>query len=312
MNERIDEGARSLRCFLGIDANAGHAWKADVLDQLTDERMVIRYTLYPPSHRSRPGFNRQFVGKFYTDEAGQSTLDAMRNIASVLNKDESVLAIPAAIYYDSQRRFLVQEHVQATPFADLLDRPAFADYFRLAGRALAVLHSRDLMAGEVRWIGDHIAELIRPDPAALYREYPEYRERIVTLLERLHAREAEVRDSIVICPLHRDFHLRQLFHESGRVWVVDWDLFARGDPAFDVAYFVVYLKNHLMPGKCPAATEAFLEGYFESRPREILARVPLYEAFNYLRRACRRFRLRDHEWQVQMRRMLAHIEHLFF
>lgn len=308
----IDDGARSLRDFLAGSASDSYAWNAEVLARVTNERTVIRYTVYDPHGRSEPATRRQFVGKFYADETGQKTFETMRAIGSALSVGKPILAIPPAIYYDRRRRFLVQEFVQGTPFGDLLDRAEFADYFRLAGQALAVLHSQDLVEGKVKWIGDHVAELIRPDPAELYRRYPEYRERIEVLLDRLQTREAEFGGSIETSPLHRDFHLRQLFHGNRRVWVVDWDTFARGDPAFDVAYFVVYLKTHLQAMQCSAAADAFLNGYFATRPRSILERTPMYEAFNYLRRACRRFRLRDHRWEEQMRRMLARIERLPF
>ena len=108
---------------------------------------------------------------------------------------------------------------------------------------------------------------------------------------------------VAISPLHRDFHLRQLFSGQGRVWLIDWDLCAKGDPALDVGNFLAYLKTHLRQHWIPS-TDAFLEGYFRDRPSPPLERVPLYEAFTYLRLACKRFRLKGDRWKEKTGDML--------
>jgi aminoglycoside phosphotransferase (APT) family kinase protein len=46
-----------------------------------------------------------------------------------------------------------------------------------------------------------------------------------------------------------------------QICLIDWDLLAWGDPAFDVAYFIVYLRTHLCPSRIGSAVAAFLTGY---------------------------------------------------
>ena len=55
-----------------------------------------------------------------------------------------------------------------------------------------------------------------------------------------------------------------------------------------------------------AGISAFCAGY--GAGGGIRERVPVYEQFNYLRRACRRFRLRDAGWEAEMTAMLARLD----
>lgn len=281
-------------------------WRVRVLERVPRERLIVAFTA--PRGGGRRA--RRVIGKFYADETGRRTFRVMREIARRLRQGpEGPLAIPCALGYDPTSRLLLQVPASGTPFTRFAGRPGTQRAFRQAGRALACLHGLPLRLGRRTRLPDHVRTLIRPHPHDLGAAFPEYRELVGSLLATIAARERAWRDRTDVTPLHRDFHLRQLFFDdrrgAGRVWLIDWDLFAKGDPAFDVAYFVVYLRSHL-GARAERAVAAFLEGYTERRPsRALFDRLPTWEAFNYLRRACRRFRLRDPGWQGVMRAMLA-------
>ena len=150
-------------------------------------------------------------------------------------------------------------------------------------------------------MADHRLELIRPAPAALSAALPQWARVVEESLSMLSSMSEEV----VPVLLHRDFHLRQCLADNERVGVVDWDLFAAGDPAFDVAYFTTYLETH---GLGTGLADAFLAGYAHGGGPEVEPRLGAYRGFNLLRRACRRFRLHDAGWEREMSRMLASLE----
>ena len=146
---------------------------------------------------------------------------------------------------------------------------------------------------------------MRPHPLALAEREPEFRPAIEAILAAVRA---AANGSVPAAPLHRDFHLRQIFFEPGRTWLIDLDLFGLGDPALDVGNFTVYLKTHLLQSAVPSAIQAFLTGYFDSGSNAaddmLRVRVPAYQALTYLRMACKHYRLQQVSWRDKVRRYL--------
>lgn len=303
----IAAGADALLAFLG----GAHPprWEARVLDQYPGVRMVAEYVFTGEESHAAGRPASSVIGKFYADETGSRTYGTMRMLedALALAPARPLLAVPRALFYDPERRFLAQQRVEGTPFPALVQRADYRDYFHHAGRALALLHNQPLPAGRAKLLDDHLGELIHPHPRALCAQLPEHRATVRALLAGMAASERRWRDAVEVAPLHRDFHLRQLFFGQDRVWLIDWDLFAHGDPALDIGNFLVYLRTHLGEQARPAG-DAFLDGYFTDRPAALAARVPTYMAFTYLRLACKRFRLQGVGWQNRVGEMLCRAE----
>lgn len=303
----IAAGADALLAFLG----GAHPprLEARVLDQHPGVRMVAEYILTREEPRADDHPAPIMIGKFYADETGSRTYGTMRMLEDALAQAPArpLLAVPRALFYDSGRRFLAQQRVEGTLFPALVQRADYRIHFHQAGRALALLHTQRLPAGRAKLLDDHLDELIHPHPRALCAHLPEHRATVRALLAGMAASEWGWRDAVEVAPLHRDFHLRQLFFGHGRVWLIDWDLFAHGDPALDVGNFLVYLRTHLGEQAKPAG-DAFLAGYFTDRPTALAARVPAYMAFTYLRLACKQFRLQGTDWRDRTGEMLHHAE----
>lgn len=305
----VEAGAEALLEFLTISGHQKPQWESNILEKTANDRMVVQYSFYDrESQWERKPF-LTLIGKFYADETGEQTYRIMRVLMTTLSQTGTtpLLAIPQPLFYDPVRRFLAQERAEGVPYRELLSRSDYRKNFRLAGKALAMLHAQRVPAGETKWIRDHLTELIHPHPMRLAEQIPWYRPLVERLIETMGEREKEWKKEIDVSPLHRDFHLRQLFYGQDQVWVIDWDLFAKGDPALDVGNFVVYLKTHLTQ-RCLPSIDAFLEGYFSDRPSSILERVPLYEALTYLRLACKRFRLKGDYWREKVNEMLLRSE----
>lgn len=271
--------------------------------------MVAQFSFSPNQPRTASDAAVTLVGKSYADERGQQTFQIMRELSRTLAQqpEPNVLGIPQALFYDPGLRLLAQQRVAGVPYRDLIDRPDLTGYLRLAGKALSTLHSQNIAVGREVWLRDHIADLIVPGPRALCEQVPEYRARVEALVEAMEDRERAWQPTTVVGPIHRDFHLRKLLYAQGRAWLVDWDLFARGDTALDIGSFIAHLQLQL-PNQHKRAIGAFISGYFEERPLLLLERVPLYAAFTYLKLACRRFALREPRWNDQVRDLLQRAE----
>jgi aminoglycoside phosphotransferase (APT) family kinase protein len=113
-----------------------------------------------------------------------------------------------------------------------------------------------------------------------------------------------------VAPIHRDFHARQVFLSRTKVWVVDWDLFAHGDPALDVANVCVYFETHVTRDPSGAAASA-LEGYVRAAGDGVVERLPAFRALTYLRLASKAFRLQRPGWRLRLDAMLDRAERAF-
>jgi aminoglycoside phosphotransferase (APT) family kinase protein len=154
-------------------------------------------------------------------------------------------------------------------------------------------------------MGDHVRELIRPGPATLATAFPQHAARVRRTLEELDAAELSW-GPLPVAPLHRDFHLRQLFDDGEHITVLDWDDAASGDAAFDVGYLTAYLRSHHGDDAAASGIAAFRAGY--GGDPALWSRVRVYERFNFLRRACRRLRLQDRGWDRELAAMMSRLD----
>lgn len=307
MRVNLAGAAKRILERIKIDGERPVRWVAKVLSETPGERKVVQYRFFPRGRQahSRPLFC--CVAKFYMDERGEETSRVMETLSKEHQRPVSLLAVPRSLYYDPGARFAVQQFVEGVPFSELITLRDSRSYFILIGKALATLHTQQVPVGEIKRLSDHLSDLIHPHPLLLAEKIPSYRSRIDWILKTLHEWEERLVDDRVYAPVHRDFHLRQLFYGDHRVWLVDWDLFAKGDPALDVGNFIVYLTTHL-PERAASSINAFLEGYLSVQPADLLKRVPLYRAFTLLRLACKRFRLKEEDWEEKVEGLLLRTE----
>lgn len=266
-------------------------WVPRMLDASPEGRAVVEW---------RQG-DRVLIAKLRPDGGGAAQLALLRQLHASAT---ATLRVPEPITWLEASRALVTGAASGAScrHADPLQDSAV---FERIGRALAEFHALAVVPGPAKRLEDHIEELIRPAPRVLAAALPQYAVRITRALARLEEESAGW-GLIPVTPLHRDFHLRQLFDDGVHVTVIDWDDAASGDPAFDVGYFTAYLRSHLSSEAAAVGIDAFRRGYGGNA--SLWARVPVYERFNALRRACRRFRLQDNGWQRELEAMFARLE----
>ena len=286
MRATLSERAESARLALA-ELDPG-VWESRVLEESPDGRAVVEYRCEA----------RRIIGKFRADGGGG---EGMALLQQLFAQTPGVLRVPRPVAWLEPTGALLTEAAAGLPCRQLELAKSQPALVRI-GRALAELHRIPMSWGEPKRLHDHSVELMRPSPEALAAALPTHAARIRRALEDLAA--SEVRWSpIVPVLLHRDFHLRQLFDDGTHITVLDWDDAACGDAAFDVGYFTTYLKTHYERAEADLGIAAFREGY--GGDDSLWSRIPVYERFNALRRACRRFRLRDAGWERELERMLV-------
>jgi Phosphotransferase enzyme family len=273
---------------------------ATCLSDSPDGRRVTELRFRPRDGRGR---DVRVIAKEFAGDTGAGTYAAMKALeaAEASGRDAAPLALPRALFYEPRLRTLALEPAPGRSYRELVREAGFTDHLRLVGGALAALHALDVPSLRAVTIDDHLAELVRPHPEALVAALPEHAQLVAGVLAGLRAGEGAIAYAPV--PVHRDFHLGQLFRDGDRVAVIDWDLVARGDPALDLGNFAVYLRTRV-PHAAARGVDAFLAGYAARGGGGALARMALYEALTYVRLACKRVRLKPEGWREDAVRMV--------
>ena len=99
------------------------------------------------------------------------------------------------------------------------------------GALLAVLHSAD---GKIGSVESFEAQRVDPYLRTIQKLHPAHADRIGTYIDRLL--------DTTECVVHGDYSPKNVLVGDDGVWVIDWEVVHRGDPAFDLAF----LLNHLL------------------------------------------------------------------
>ncbi|SRR6266581_8388581 len=299
-----DAGAAAFMDWLADGDGDGRDWSAEVLENPGGERPVVGYACHATTSEGMAGGLRRVVAKTYGDDLGATAFAAMTTLhAAVAAAGATTLRIPRPLRYDAQRRCLLQERAAGCSLGTLLGSAELPQAMSVAGRALAELHGLAVDGSRAKTLAEHIGELMRPHPEDLALAFPEYRLRIEAILAAL---ARALPNDVPPVPLHRDFHPRQIFIDGGHGWIIDWDLYAHGDPALDVGNFLMSMRLKRLPA---VAAAAFLHGYAQVRDDpQMRRRVWAYGALNYLRRACKHWRLRHADAPRLIAGMLAAAE----
>ncbi len=286
--------------WLGIGW-APHTGRVRVLGSTAEGPHVVAVRTTGPGARC-------VVAKRYRDRSGGCAATAMIAIGKVLASDGNApLAVPGVVGWDSQRSVLVQTLAPGRPLLTELQGDRWQRALLAVAGALVYLHGAPVRAGRPTGIADHLADLVRPHPRLTALAVPWAAPRLNAVIDVLEARAAAAA-IVQASAIHRDVHARQMFVTGSQVWLVDWDLFARGDPALDVANFAVYLTTHLGRRGTAAAT-AFVDAYV-SAGTDLSPRLPVFMALTYVRLIAKAWRLRRPGWSPRMRHYLAQAERL--
>jgi len=267
-------------------------WRSTILSASPEGRTVMR--LESPD-------GPLFAKHFERHAEAVTAWNALRRLTSC---DLTTLRVPRALALDADSGLLLMTAVTGRPLAGI-NPGEHPDALHRAGIALAELHAQRLDGLEPLHLKQQLRLRLEPSLAEVARAFPASAPALKSL-SALVDRFGDLEGAA--SPLHGDYQLRQLCDDGVGMGVVDWDLLAAGDPAYDVAYFSTYLINHAGPESAARGIEAFHDGYRPSP--ELRTRLPIYEAFNYLRRCCRRLRIRDAGWRAEATRMLERLDQI--
>lgn len=224
-------------------------------------RALVRYDIVGPD-----GSLRTLLGKLRAkgpDRRAPALHDKLRS-AGLDGHDPLRIGVPRAAGSIDALGLWLQEMVPGQPLADLLAPKAERAPFARTGVALAELHRRG-PEGSRRWtLDDEFAVLERALSEAAAK-LPDAATALQAICGGACARLAALGEGIG-CGIHRDFYFDQVIVDRDRIWIVDLDLFAHGDPAIDLGNFLAHLdefglRKYGDPAALAAQASAFIDGY---------------------------------------------------
>lgn len=270
--------------------------------QHRNKRCVIRYQMVMTD-----GTAVNIIGKVYQQRnAGQPVYDHMQDLwDNGFNREASDhVYIPQPVAYLPELSMLLQEEIPGRTIKDHIRQEGSPSYMRQLAKGLVKLHTCQIDLGEPFRIEDHLMRC-HPKFQVLRLACPHLKDDINYLVQT--ARHIEPQISLdTFTPIHGDFHLSQVHVQGKQSWLLDFDPLSFGDPAADLGNVLVLLKGKSNKwGNVPLLIDAFLDEYFSVMDSSIAKRIPLYEALTYLRRACKKLRFQEPNWQADVEKQIA-------
>jgi hypothetical protein len=219
---------------------------------------AIRVMRYKPGKRclieydvrvERPGIRREkqtLIGKVRARQFGLSDFRLLQQLrrAGFRSRSPDGICVPKPVGVLPRFRMWLQYKVTGRRARDLLAEPGGVDLARRIAEAAYKLHrasvptpKRHTMADELR-----ILEQCLKTVAAAEQRWSERLEGLFRGCGRLAAATPEPKP----CGIHRDFYADQLIVNGPRLFLLDFDLYCRGDPGLDIGNFLGHVTEQSM------------------------------------------------------------------
>lgn len=228
-------------------------------------RALIRYHLAD----TRTGWSRVALGKTRAKGLDHRTAALVDRLATTPlgPRGDAIGAVPATLGLVPKYHLWLQTEVVGRPgFVALAGRDG-PDAARRIGVALAQLHLVDATTDRRHALTDELATLERRFET-FAANLPPLASRARRVLDRLR-RQGDSIPAPTRVGLHRDFYPDQV-RVGNRVYLLDLDLYAEGDPALDLGNFTAHLiefdrRTARRTQPLAALTGQFLDGYASVR-----------------------------------------------
>ena len=173
----------------------------------------------------------------------------------------------------------LQREVAGRPLQTMLDEPAAVAACERAATALAKLHRVPIDAAPAWTTADEMA-VLNERLGRLAAARPDLARRTRRLIERCRAAASRL-PPCRPCGIHRDFYPEQVLVDDDRLYLVDLDLYSRGDPALDAGNFSAHLieagiRTTGDPGGYDRLVASFMARFLRESPGVDAAAVALY------------------------------------
>ncbi len=195
------------------------------------------------------------------------------------------ILVPKPLGLIPELQMWLQEQVKGCPINQLITKPLSIALLQKVTKAIHKLHETNIstdrehsMADELTILDDRLDKVAKTHPAWTLRL-----KKLMKSCEGL----AENVPLVTFKGIHRDFYHDQLLFDGSKVYLLDLDLYTKGDPALDIGNFIGHLTELAVRiGDVCAlnAQEVAMENaYVELTGEEFRSRVQVYKMLTLAR-----------------------------
>ncbi|MGE0885455.1 MAG: aminoglycoside phosphotransferase family protein [Blastocatellales bacterium] len=267
----------------GFSANADTQVKIEVVNYRPELRCTARYLV------RQGAMALTLFGKTFADERGREIHQRMEWLWRLSQQHPGQFPMPRPLAYNEEVKTVWQAELPGEPLTRILNRDNYGELISAAANRLAFLHHSGAPVSSCISLSEHATE-VGKKTAKLAQAFPAVRELLEQTVRLLEHRLPQ----LPLSPervIHGDFHLRQLMVHAGQVSLFDFDEFALGDPAQDLANFIADLHAQLFADDWIKALAATLvEAYSQHSGEQIAsARLHWHLSVQFITRAYRAY-----------------------
>jgi streptomycin 6-kinase len=254
--------------------------QVDLLRLKPGRRALVAYHLDPAGAEV-------VLGKVRAKGLDRRSFEAQRDLYrhGFTPQSRDGIAVPEPLGCIPPLAMWLQRRVPGRALSELLFRPEATWLMVRTAQALDKLHGCSLTPPRRHTPADEMATL----EAALTQvaaERPQWKAALGEVVTACRALLASV-GSGADAPLHRDFYPDQVLVDGDRLTLVDFDLFAAGDPALDVGNFVAHIEEQALRSGAPASLDhlirTFVGAYLAFCGADLSERIEAYATLTLAR-----------------------------
>lgn len=245
------------------------------------------------------GKQRACYGKTYADASWQDVERRMCALFRQSSNDSISFAIAQPLGSSHTLQAVWQDELPGVPLREALAGHDGEHWVRCVAQALARLHAM-VPFGDA-WLTPHaLQERARKQCSKLVCADASLAPALDRVLEVL---QQEFPTGTTRVPIHGDFHVDQMHCADGRIALFDYDNFAEGSPAHDVADFISHLLFDVAfkPERAMALVQRFVACYRAQAKEPLrLPELDWYLRLLFLRKAYRLFVRHRSDWRERV------------
>ncbi|AHY47984.1 Phosphotransferase enzyme family [Rubrobacter radiotolerans] len=204
---------------------------------------------------------------------------------------EQGVAVPGVLGTVPELGMWLQERLPGKPVTAGLPGPDGPRLCAASAELLRALHDSDVEPLRAPHTLRDEVRILRERLPLVSRARPELERRVQRILHASEglAREMELsRGEARTTGIHRDFYPDQVLQRGGRMFLLDLDLFCRGDPALDAGNFLAHVTEQALrdlgdPKALALCEEAFVERFVELSGESLRRAVHDYATLTLVR-----------------------------
>lgn len=230
------------------------------------------------------GQQRACYGKTYADASWQDVERRLCALFRLSQGDAGAFAIAHPLGSSHTLQAVWQEELPGVPLREALSGHDGERWIRCVAQALVRLHAMAPFGDA--WLTPHpLLERARKQRNKLVRADASLAPALDPVLDAL---QQDAPAGTARVPIHGDFHVDQMHCSDGRIALFDYDNFAEGSPAHDVADFISHLllDAAFKPERALALAQRFVACYRAQASEPLkLPELDWYLRLHYLRKA---------------------------